>query len=316
MSIVLADVKSVQKMSRKEVIIGSRGSKLALTQAEGVCRLLTAKAGEDFNFSLKIIKTSGDLNLLQPLATMQSKGVFTKELEEALIAQEIDLAVHSLKDMPGILPNGLTLADSPQREDVRDALLLPQRKITSLEELGKNLTLGSGSPRRIAFFTKLAKNISFQQIRGNVDTRIAKMEKGEIDGLVLACAGLRRLSLAGKISLALDPTIFIPQLGQGALALEIREKDQQIKEVISLIGDKPTISQIKAERSFLKTVDMGCQAPLGCLATIAGQKIILRARVCQLESDLDATIEETADLGHELEIGRSLGSKLLKILNK
>ena len=226
---------------KKHLVIGSRGSKLALTQA-GMVKAELELLDPALAVRIEIIKTSGDGNA-DPLSIIGGKGVFTKELEEALLDTRIDIAVHSLKDLPTILPDGLIVAAICKREDPRDALVL-NRKLSgsqaSIQALPQGATIGTSSPRRLAQLRHLRDDLVIKDLRGNVDTRLRKLDEGEYDALVLACAGLRRLGMENRISAALPAGEMLPAVGQGALGIETRARDEDTIAVVSKLDHKFT----------------------------------------------------------------------------
>jgi hydroxymethylbilane synthase len=244
-------------------VIGSRGSKLALIQAESVrAQLALLNPGTDIR--IEIIKTTGDVKS-EPLSVIGGKGVFTKELEDALFDRRIDIAVHSLKDLPSIIPNGLVLAAICEREDPRDALVLPQdSKVSckSLDDLPAHSILGTSSPRRVAQLKHLRADLEIKDLRGNVDTRLRKLDEGQYDAVVLAAAGLRRLGLRERISLPLPANQMMPAVGQGAIGVESREDDRRVRDIVSRIDHEDTHVACVAERALLRGLGGGCQLPI------------------------------------------------------
>jgi hydroxymethylbilane synthase len=242
--------------------IASRGSKLALWQARWVQARL-AELGHEGR--IEIVKTTGDKITGVPLSQVGTKGLFTKEIEEALLEGRADLAVHSLKDLPTELPAGLTLAAVPPREDARDALV--GRK---LEELPAGAKVGASSLRRAAQMARLRPDIVVESIRGNIDTRLRKLDEGQYDAILLACAGLKRLGWDGRIAEIFDPERMCPAVGQGALAVETRAGDEG---PVSQLDDRDTRIAITAERAVLAALGGGCQVPIGAHASVAGDRL-------------------------------------------
>ncbi|MBI4313823.1 MAG: hydroxymethylbilane synthase [Candidatus Omnitrophica bacterium] len=247
------------------VRIGTRGSKLALAQAQEVKSALEAK-GPGVAAEIVIIKTTGDdLTRGTPDAPERDvKGMFVKELEEALLKTQVDIAVHSAKDMPTDLPAGLVLAAVLERRDPRDALIAAGAK--TLRDLPVGAKVGAGSLRRQAQIKKIRRDLEFLPVRGNVDTRLRKLEEGQYDALVLASCGLERLGLAGKISERLDVVRMLPAPGQGAIGIEARADRQEILEILKAVNSSATLSAVRAERALLKSLGGGCQIPIGALA--------------------------------------------------
>lgn len=246
--------------------IGSRGSQLALWQARWVQSRL-ASLGQQCR--IEIIKTTGDKITDVALSQVGSKGLFTKEIEEALLAGAIDLAVHSLKDMPTELPAGLTLAAIPEREDPRDALVG-----RALESLGAGARVGTGSLRRAAQLRARRPDLTIEDIRGNVDTRLRKLDEGRYDAIVLASAGLRRLGWENRITELFDPGVLCPAVGQGALAVETR-KDGAAFQIARQLEHAESRARVTAERAVLAALGGGCQAPIGSHAYIDGETLVI-----------------------------------------
>ncbi len=247
------------------IIIGSRGSMLALAQTGWVKEQILRRF-PDVEVSIKVIKTSADKNPTASLRAASTVGVFVKELEQALLAREIDVAVHSMKDVPTEISDGLCLAAVPEREDARDAFLSNTAK--TLSDLPSGSVIGTGSMRRQAQILAYRADLQIVDIRGNVDTRLKKMQSGEYDAIILACAGLRRLGLERSISAPLDFAAMLPAPGQGALAVEARDGDMQIAEVAAALDHGPTALAIAAERNFLRYMGGGCNVPIGVYARL------------------------------------------------
>lgn len=245
-----------------EYKIGTRGSRLALAQANYVCDRLKAAYPED-TFTIQVIKTKGDMVLDKPLHQIGDKGVFVKEIEEKLLSGEIHIGVHSMKDMPAFPADGLTFARAWEREDYRDVLIL--RNGTSLEELPKGAVLGTGSRRREFQLKRLRPDFKVVGIRGNVDTRLKKMEEEKLDGIVLAAAGLKRLGMQERITRYLEVEEMIPAPAQGILALEIRQSDTRLLEMLNRLSDKEAATAAKAERGFLQEMGGSCHMPVGAV---------------------------------------------------
>jgi hydroxymethylbilane synthase len=254
--------------------IGSRGSLLALWQAEDVRRRLETLGHE---VAVQVIVTTGDRVLDRPLESVGGKGAFLKEIEEALLAGEVDLAVHSLKDVPTALPPGLGLCAVLEREDPRDALLSGSG--VGLSGLPQGARIGTTSLRRRAQLLAHRRDLVLIPVRGNVDTRIRKLRSGEVDAIVLALAGLRRLGRASEASEVLDPRVMLPAPGQGAIALEARAADHPVREACAALDHPQTARRIAAERAFLEGLGGGCNTPLGALAEESGGELLLRGLV-------------------------------------
>jgi len=283
------------------IVIGSRGSQLALWQANHIAACLR-KLGVETR--LEIIKTAGDKITDVPLAQVGGKGLFTKEIEEALLAGSIDLAVHSLKDMPTGLPAGLTLAAIPEREDPRDALIG-----RPLNELGAGSRVGTSSLRRAAQLHALGRGLVTENLRGNVDTRLRKLDEGHYDAIVLAAAGLRRLGWAERIRELIGPGVMCPAAGQGALAIETRDDGGAGHESARRLDDAATNVAVTAERSLLATLEGGCQVPIGAHARLDGDVLQLMAVVAS--PDGARVMRDRAEGRDAVVLGRELGERML-----
>lgn len=296
------------------LVIGSRGSKLALTQAEIVQRDLRL-LNPSLEVRIEVIKTSGDVKT-EPLSVIGGKGVFTKELEDALLDGRIDLAVHSLKDLPTIIPEALIIAAICKREDPRDALVLGRMRdnaVTSIASLPQQAVIGTSSPRRLAQLKHLRNDLVFQDLRGNVDTRLRKLDEGQYDALVLACAGLRRLGLENRISVALSSEQMLPSPGQGALALEARAQDKQTIETLYKLDHKFTRLACTAERSFLRSLGGGCQLPIAAYAVVRDKKIRLHGLVADTEGNRVVRDQMSGSLDEADQLGQRLAARLLAL---
>ena len=259
-----------------ELRLGTRGSQLALWQANTVKRRIEETGGPTCR--IVVIKTSGDRLQEAPLSDVGGKRLFVKEIEDAMLRGDIDLAVHSSKDMPAVLPDGLTIAGVLPREDPRDAVVLPVTAegggpfaLSSVSELvaklGESPSIGTGSVRRIAQLTRLMPGASFTPIRGNLDTRLRKLDDGAHDALVLAAAGLRRLGFASRITMTLPADACVPAPGQGIVAIEVRDGDEDTRRAIARFEDAAAAAALRAERSLVEALGGGCQTPIGALAT-------------------------------------------------
>ena len=293
--------------------IGSRGSPLALVQARAVQSRLAATDGLDAGrIEIVTIRTTGDVvqDVVQDrlLAESGGKGLFTKEIEEALIAGRIDLAVHSSKDLPTLLPPGLLLAGFLPREDPRDAFI--SRKAKSLRELLPGAVVGTASPRREALVRRLRPDLTVVSLRGNVETRLAKLDAGEVDATILAVAGLKRLGLLAAATAILDPEEFLPAVGQGAIGIETRADDAKTRALIATINDRDTAVALTAERAFLAVLDGSCRTPIGGHASVSGGRIHFRGIIVKPDGSEafaaarqgrgEAAAELGADAGREL----------------
>ncbi|HEX8339126.1 MAG TPA: hydroxymethylbilane synthase, partial [Pyrinomonadaceae bacterium] len=252
----------------REIIIGSRGSKLALWQSEWVRARLEA-FDPGVRVRIEIFKTTGDVRLDVPLSTIGGQGAFTKELEVALLNRRVDVAVHSLKDLPTVTPEGLSITATPEREDPRDALVLRAGSATgtnSIKGLAEGAVVGTSSLRRIAQLKHLRPDARIKDLRGNVDTRLRKLDEGEYDALILASAGLRRLGLGGRISAAIEPGEMLSAVGQGSLGVETRTDDEETNALVARLDDPRTRAAVLAERALLRSLGGGCQVPIAAHA--------------------------------------------------
>jgi hydroxymethylbilane synthase len=258
--------------------IGTRGSPLALAQAREVCERLEAAHGRDrLSLEVTVIKTSGDRIQDRPLADAGGKGLFTKEIEEALLAGEIDLAVHSMKDMPTVLPPGLTVAACLPRADVRDAFISP--KAAALASLPSGAVVATSSLRRQAQVRRLRPDLAVIPMRGNVDTRLRKLAEGMADATLLACAGLHRLGLADRITSPVPVEEMLPAVAQGAIGVEVRAGDGDTARLLAPINDEATALTVTAERAFLARLDGSCRTPIAGLAELAGKRLTFRGMI-------------------------------------
>ena len=293
-----------------KIVVGTRGSKLALVQTNWVVDELK-KANPEIEFEVKIIKTKGDLVTHLPLHKIGDKGLFTKEIEQQLLDKEIDLAIHSMKDMPSYLPEGLKFAHSPRREDPRDALIFREGYKT-LEDLPQGAKIGTGSKRRKYQLLKHRPDLEIVPIRGNIETRIKKIETENLDGVVLAASGLRRAGLEEKIDYYIPTDIMLPAPAQGILALEIREDDKETEKIIDSIKDDITKIQIDAERGFLIGVNGSCHIPMGAYCEIEGEKITLTGLYGDGEGKKIVVQSQVGTLADAPKIGYELAKSVLK----
>lgn len=253
----------------RKIVVGCRKSALALTQTEQVISDLTRLSQEydmDFTFDLKKIITKGDLILDVTLSKVGGKGLFVKEIEQAMLDKEIDMAVHCLKDMPFELPSGLVNGAVPKREDPRDCLI--SRSGAGLKELLYGARVGTSSLRRSSQLAALRPDLIIQPIRGNIDSRLRKLDHGEFDAIILAVAGLKRMGWENRITEILSPETFLPAVGQGALGIECRENDAELRKLLDLYNDPQTALEVTAERAFLGVLNGGCHVPIGALAVL------------------------------------------------
>jgi hydroxymethylbilane synthase len=297
-----------------KLTIGSRGSKLALWQAEWVRAKLSALDAKA-EIAIELIKTTGDQMKSAPLAVIGGKGVFTKEIEEALLAGRIDLAVHSLKDLPTVIPDGLTLAAITEREDSRDALVVRHDLAIadrSIDGLGSAAIVGTSSPRRLAQLKYLRNDLRISELRGNVDTRLRKLDAGEYDAVILAAAGLGRLGLADRITALIPTETMMPAVGQGALAIEVRADDHKTLKLLQSLDDQATRSCCTAERALLRELGGGCQLPIAAHATFTSGRLRLDGMVASPEGTRSIR-DHTSGPSEEAEaLGNQLAKKLLE----
>ncbi|HKT35893.1 MAG TPA: hydroxymethylbilane synthase [Nitrospira sp.] len=265
---------------RSTLVLGTRGSKLAVHQSEWVQARMQELAPH-VTVALRRIQTSGDKILDVPLAKIGGKGLFVKEIEEALLSGEIDLAVHSMKDLPTELPAGLDLLCIPSREDARDALI--SRNGKRFKDLPAGARVGTSSLRRQAQLLQARPDLSIGMLRGNLDTRLRKLREGRFDAVVLAAAGLRRLGWEGEITEYLAPEISLPAIGQGALGVEGRRDDVFVRELLSGLEHEPTRTTVMAERALLHRLQGGCQVPIAAHATLHGSEIVLEGLVASVD---------------------------------
>ncbi|NVN94535.1 MAG: hydroxymethylbilane synthase [Bacteroidetes bacterium] len=291
----------------KTIRIGTRGSKLALYQAYKVKEELENKY-PDYIFEIIIIKTKGDIILDVPLSKIGDKGLFTKELEVAMFNNEIDMAVHSLKDLPTTFPEGAKLGAVLKRGDVRDALISTNNR--KISDLTSNDVIATSSLRRKAQLLKINKDFKIVEIRGNVNTRIRKMQEGYCDVMIMAAAGLQRLEMSEFISELIDPSVMIPACSQGAIAIEIRENDAFIENLLSKINDEETFITTSAERAFLKTLEGGCQIPVGSFSKIEGNQFHITGFISNIDGSQFLKETASANVDNAVKISVEIAKKL------
>jgi hydroxymethylbilane synthase len=273
--------------------IGTRGSPLALWQAHEVqARLAAAHGVAPETIAITVIKTSGDIIQDRPLSEVGGKGLFTKEIEQALSEGRIDLAVHSSKDMPTVLPDGLMLAACLPREDVRDAFI--SRKAATLAGLPRGAVVGTASLRRQAMVKRLRPDLQVVPFRGNVETRLKKLGDGVVDATLLALAGLKRLGRADAATSILDADAFLPAVGQGAIGIETRADDRRTRDLVAAIGDADTLTALTTERAFLAVLDGSCRTPIAGHARIAAGAVAFRGLILRPDG---SEVHETARSG-------------------
>ncbi len=275
-------------MDRRKVIIGTRGSKLALWQAEWVKSELQ-RLHPGLEVELNKIKTTGDKILDVPLAKVGGKGLFVKEIEEALLSGGADLAVHSMKDVPTDFPGGLSLPVICRREDPRDAFITRKEKdawkIKSFQELPAGATVGTSSLRRSCQLLSIRPDLKIEQLRGNLDTRLRKLDEGQFDAIILAAAGVKRLGWAGRITEIIPLDISLPAIGQGAIGIECRENDEFINRLVEPLNHPDTSVCVRAERAFLKKLEGGCQVPIAAHARLSEGMVVMDGLVGSVSGD-------------------------------
>lgn len=295
-------------VDRNKIVIGTRGSKLALWQASYVSGLLKKQAQVDTE--VKIIKTKGDKILDVALSKIADKGLFVKEIENELLAGDIDIAVHSMKDLPTDIPEGLKIAASSAREDHRDVLI--SLEYESLGELPKGAVVGTSSLRRKAQVLALRPDVVASEIRGNVDTRVKKLESGEYQAVIMAIAGLRRLGATDYIKQVFSEDEIMPAVGQGAIAIEARASDSTTLDILKKINDAKTLAEVKTERALMKELQGGCQVPIGAIAKIQDGALSLKALISSLDGTEIIRGTETGKADYAEEIGIRLARTLKK----
>lgn len=293
---------------KQNMIIGTRQSLLALWQSNHIADRIS-KQYPNCNVTLNKIVTKGDRILDVPLAKIGGKGLFTKELETALFDGEIDLAVHSLKDMPTQLPPGLVLTAITERANAGDAFV--SNKYNRIEDLPQGATIGTSSLRRRAQILAVRPDLKIIDLRGNVDTRIKKLDEGNMAGIILAAAGLQRLGYGDRIKEIIPKEYCLPAVGQGALAIETRADDEVVRAMLDFLNDEPTKQATDAERAFLGLVEGGCQVPIGVYAEVTGENIAIEAIIASLDGKtiLRDTIKGSAQ--ESVSLGKELGNRML-----
>ncbi|MDZ4860273.1 MAG: hydroxymethylbilane synthase [Candidatus Hydrogenedentes bacterium] len=292
----------------ERLVIGSRGSQLALTQSRTVAAMLE-EAIPNLEVSIEVIQTQGDIILDVPLSQIGSKGLFTHELESALLEGTIDLAVHSLKDLPTDFPVGLTLGAVPPREHPGDAFV--SERFDSLDALPEGATVGTSSLRRRAQLLAYRSDLCLVDLRGNVDTRLRKIADGEVDAAVLAYAGIVRIGRRDAIRSAIPETVMVPAPAQGALGIEVRDEDTRVLAYCSRIHNDRASAEVTAERACLSMLEGGCQVPIGALARVHQDELTLLACVCSVDGKTVLRVEERGDARHAREIGNTAAARLV-----
>jgi hydroxymethylbilane synthase len=295
-------------LTSEPIRIGTRGSLLALQQS-GMIGAAIEKLWPGVRVELRIIKTTGDRITDVPLASVGGKGLFVKEIEDALLAGEVDLAVHSMKDVPAELPEGLEIGITPEREDPRDVVIAQRAK--SLADLAKGASVGTSSLRRAAQVLCLRPDCRIETLRGNLDTRLRKLKEGRYDAIVLAAAGIHRMGWRERITEYLDPSRFVPAIGQGALGIEIRGDDARIRAILAPLDHAETAAAVAAERSLLRVLEGGCQVPIGAHARVRGDELELSGMVCALDGSEVFRAAASGARKDAVEIGRRVAMELL-----
>jgi len=299
-----------------KITIGARSSKLSLAYVEKVKKLLLSmnKDLKEENINFKAIKTSGDINQNIKLSEIGGKNLFCKEIEEKLISDDIDIAVHSLKDMESVENDKLTIGAYIKRNDYRDVII--SNKIKNIEDLKNKIVIGSSSRRRELQLKKINQNISIVNIRGNIDTRIQKLEEEKLDGIILAAAGVKTLKLNNKISILFETEVVLPAVGQGIIAVQCKKNNEVAKNFLKNINDPETELCAKAERKMLQIIGGDCETAIGGLAVIENNNLKLKA---QLFSDSGSDSFEhqiTSQNKDAINIGKAVGEKLLSLAGK
>ena len=294
----------------KKIRIGTRGSQLALWQANWVkSKLLEWNPG--IEIEIHKIKTTGDKILDAPLSKVGGKGLFVKEIEEALFDKKIDIAVHSMKDVPTDLPEGLSISAITEREDPRDALI--SKDGLKLKELKKGAKIGTSSLRRQVQLLNFREDFKIYQLRGNLNTRMKKLSAGDFDAIMLAAAGVKRMGWKDKITEYLPYDIFLPAIGQGALGIEIRDSDREAGKIVERFNHRETSLCVRAERSFLERLEGGCQVPIAAFGMINGNTIKLEGLVGSIDGKILYRDTETDGENRVEELGVRLAEKLLNM---
>ena len=295
-------------LANELIRIGTRGSMLALKQS-GMMKTALENLWPGLEVELRIIKTTGDKITDVPLAKVGGKGLFVKEIEDALLDGSVDLAVHSMKDVPAILPGGLEIGAVPERADPRDALII--REGSNISDLPQGAVIGTSSLRRAAQMSRIRGDFRIRTLRGNLETRLRKLEEGQYDAIVLAAAGLCRMGWQDRITLNLDPFEFIPAIGQGALGIEVRSGDERIERILAPLNHRESAIAAQAERSLLTELQGGCQVPIAGHARIAQSTVELLGLVASLDGREVFRVAGTAPAENAVELGKRVAAELL-----
>jgi len=292
----------------KTLVVGTRGSQLALAQSNYIIDALK-RVKPDINWELKIIKTTGDKFLNETFEKLEGKGLFVKEIESALVKKEIDLAVHSMKDLPSEEDDALKIAAVTERENPRDVLV--SNKDHFLSSLPRGAVVGTSSVRRKAQLLNVRPDLQFSPIRGNVNTRLRKMKELELDAIILAYAGLKRLDLLKEMKELISVKICTPAVGQGALGIQIRSDDKGTESIVSLLNHDATQKAITAERGLLQCLGGGCSVPMGAYAELEDSVVKLRGMVCSPDGSLCLKDYQVGPVSDAAMVGRQLAERLL-----
>ena len=297
-------------MTKELIRIATRGSMLALQQS-GIIKAAMEKLWPEIRFELEIIRTTGDKITDVPLAKVGGKGLFVKEIEDALVDGSADMAVHSMKDVPAVLPPGLEIVAIPERGDPRDALII--RKGKTIGDLCHGALIGTSSLRRAAQIRAMRPDFAVRNLRGNLDTRLRKLDEGGFDAILLAAAGLKRMGWQDRVTMHMDPVEFIPAVGQGALGIEARSADYRMRHFLAPLNHSGTAVAIRAERSLLEELEGGCQVPIGGHARIAGKIVELSGLVASLDGVQLFRVVRTAPLQDAAALGKRVAVELLDL---
>ncbi|HEN20661.1 MAG TPA: hydroxymethylbilane synthase [Desulfobacteraceae bacterium] len=289
--------------------IGTRGSRLALAQSRWVKEKIEGMYPE-LNVEIKVFKTTGDKILDSPLSKIGGKGLFVKEIEDALLRNEINVAVHSMKDVPVEIPGRLMFSSYPEREDPRDALI--SKGDLGLDQLPAGSRIGTSSLRRASQLLHLRSDLEIVSLRGNVETRIEKMASGHVQAVILAAAGLKRLGLSARITQFVSTDLLLPAIGQGALGLEVRRNDEWAINILDFLNHDETKVTVTAERAVLRKLEGGCQVPLAAFARLDGERLYLQAMVAEIDGTRVIKDEITGKKDQAEELGVALAGRLLK----
>lgn len=291
-----------------KLTVGTRGSRLSLIQTEDVIQKLREENSE-IEMEVQVIRTTGDKVTSKPLISIKDKGIFEKEIDKAVLRGDVDIAVHSMKDVPTIRPPKIIILAVPERESPYDALV--SREGLKLKALPNKAIIGTGSPRRKAQVLHMRSDIKVKHIRGNVDTRVRKLDEGFYDAIILAEAGLQRLDMQDCITQRLSLEDFTPAPGQGALAVVGRQDDKKVIEVLKPINHWPSMASVLAERSFVKEIGGGCRVPLGAFAEVRNNRLLLHASVLSPEGKTKIQTSEVGDPTSPDELGSKVAQKLM-----